>query len=59
MQAGDLEAILDKVDIIPDTERPSQHVRQVRPGNFANKLLPSSIKWFGEHYGDLLAKLGY
>lgn len=54
-----LDSILEKVDIIPDAERPAQHIRQVRPGNFANKLLPSSIKWFGEHYGDLLAKLGY
>ncbi|XSG85245.1 MAG: sulfotransferase domain-containing protein [Methylohalobius sp. ZOD2] len=39
-----LKNIVSKFDVIPDTESPDKHIRQVHPGNYKKKLQPQTIK---------------
>ena len=53
------EFAVQTVDIIPDKERPDQHIRNVRPGNYKEKLRKSTIHLISQHYGQVLALYGY
>ena len=46
-------------DVFPDGERPDQHVRQVHPGNYTQKLKPETIDTLNELFRKELAFFGY
>ena len=43
LSSSRIEAIAVAHDIIPETERPDQHIRQVHPGDYRRKLKPETI----------------
>lgn len=55
----DADAIADAQDILPEEERPSEHVRQVRPGNYRLKLRDATIARLNEIFADELERFGY
>jgi len=54
-----LSEIAKKHDIFPGTEKSSEHVRQVHPGNFKKNLQPETITYLQEIYKDVLEAFGY
>jgi hypothetical protein len=46
-------------DLLPSSEDESRHVRQVRPGNYLNKLTRDTIERMNDALGDFLAHYGY
>lgn len=54
-----LEAAVAKVDVFPDKERPDQHVRQVHPGNYKQKLRPETIRYIEETCAEEMEFFGY
>jgi hypothetical protein len=54
-----LEAAVAKVDVFPDDERPDQHVRQVHPGNYKQKLRPETIRYIEETCAAEMGFFGY
>ncbi len=54
-----LEAAVAKVDVFPDEERPDQHVRQVHPGNYKQKLRPETIRYIEETCAAEMEFFGY
>ncbi len=54
-----LNEIADQHDIVPDEERPDQHVRQVTPGNYKQHLTPCTIKAIERDFADIFDYLGY
>jgi len=51
--------IADEFDIFPENENPGQHIRQVHPGNYRNKLQTSTIDTLNEELGEFLSHYGY
>jgi hypothetical protein len=54
-----LEAAVAQVDVFPDKERPDQHVRQVHPGNYKQKLLPETIRYMEDICAAEMEFFGY
>ncbi len=54
-----MQTLLSRFDIIPDKERPDQHIRQVTPGNFRSHLSPSTIQHIEEKFHDVIAFYNY
>lgn len=46
-------------DHIPSEENSNQHIRQVHPGNYREKLQPETIAWLNEYFEDDLREFGY
>jgi hypothetical protein len=59
LSGNQLEAIAARHDIIPNVERPDQHVRQVRPGNHRQHLRRDTIKSLNHSLSDILARFCY
>jgi hypothetical protein len=51
--------IAGKQDIIPEKESTSQHVRQVHPGNFKQKLRPDTVAQLDEYFAEEMVFFGY
>jgi len=51
--------IIEREDIIPDTDRPHEHVRQVVPGDHRRKLKPSTIEELTDMFGQFIDAWGY
>jgi hypothetical protein len=54
-----IAAIAKKHDVMPDREDTSQHIRQVTPGNFLNKLAPSTVEEITYKLRAILCEFGY
>lgn len=48
-----------KQDVFPKSERPDEHIRQVKPGNFREKLKPETILQLNETFAPYLRIFGY
>ncbi|MEQ9642622.1 MAG: sulfotransferase domain-containing protein [Alphaproteobacteria bacterium] len=48
-----------KLDDVPESDRPDQHVRQVHPGDHKRKLRPETIAALDERFADVLDRYGY
>lgn len=59
LESSALESILNRVDVIPDKEKPSEHVRKVKPGDHKEKLQPETIKFLDTILAEELAFYGY
>ena len=53
------DRIADRFDIVPKTEQPDQHIRQVIPGNYKAHLSAASIEALGGAFGEYLKIYGY
>ena len=51
--------ILGWADIIPEAERPTAFVRRVRPGDYAEKLAPATIRQLDLFFQQELSRFGY
>lgn len=56
---SEADAIADKHDILPDQERPDQHVRWARPGNHLKYLNPNVIDEINTLYCKPMRRFGY
>lgn len=54
-----LEAAVAQVDMFPDKERPDQHIRQVHPGNYKQKLEAKTIHYIEETCAAEMKFFGY
>jgi hypothetical protein len=59
VSGDEMTAIAKRHDAFPDTEDPGQHIRQVKPGNFANKLAVSTVEEITFKLRAILAEFGY
>jgi len=53
------EKALTIVDIFPDKEQPDKHVRNVKPGNYTEKLAKATIDAINSKYERVLGLYGY
>jgi hypothetical protein len=53
------KALVDKVDIVPQADRPDEHVRQVRPGDSQRKLKPETIEELNGIFATAIREWGY
>jgi hypothetical protein len=56
---AEIAAISKKHDVLPDRENTSQHIRQVRPRNFVDKLSPSTVEEITYTFRAILCEFGY
>jgi hypothetical protein len=54
-----IEAIAAPHNIIPETERPDQHIRQAHPGDYQRKLKPGTIAALNAVLGRFFVTFGY
>lgn len=54
-----VEAIAKAHDIRPSSERPSQHIRQVTPGNFRKHLSAKAIQSLNSEFREIIEQQGY
>jgi hypothetical protein len=54
-----IEAIAAAHDVIPQTERPDQHIRQAHPGDYRRKLKPETIAALNAVLGRFFLTFGY
>jgi hypothetical protein len=54
-----LETILDLFDVIPDSEKATEHIRQVTPGDHKNKLQPNTIRHLDDLFSDVMKAFSY
>jgi hypothetical protein len=54
-----IAAIARKHDIMPETETPSQHIRQVKPRNFESKLSPGTVEEINHKLRAILCEFDY
>jgi hypothetical protein len=54
-----IRAIANENDIRPDDEQPSEHIRQVTPGNHAKHLTEAMVGDLNEQLGPMLRRFGY
>ncbi len=59
LPAGVRKAMVERVDIVPESDRPDEHVRQVRPGDHRRKLKPETIEELNDIFGVTLKTWGY
>jgi hypothetical protein len=53
------EAAVAQLNGLPDKERPDQHVRQVHPGNYKQKLRPETNRYIEETCAAEMEFVGY
>jgi hypothetical protein len=53
------KALIERVDIVPEADRPDEHVRQVRPGDHQRKLKPETIEELNDIFSVALSTWGY
>jgi hypothetical protein len=51
--------VVNPLDIIPEVEKPNEHIRQVHPGNYLKKLKPDTINFLTEKYKPFLEMFCY
>lgn len=51
--------LLAQYDVLPDSERPNQHVRQVSPGNYKKHLTKTTIAIVEEKFADVMEHFDY
>ena len=56
---ADIAAVAKKHDIVPGTEDPKQHIRQVKPRNFESKLAPATVEEISHKLRAILCEFGY
>ena len=54
-----IEQIIAPLDVLPEEERPREHIRQVRPGNFRRHLSPETQSKVADIFHQYLETLGY
>lgn len=54
-----IESIAKSVDIVPESEDPSHHIRQVAPGDHRHKLRPETIDCLNHEFADIMERYGY
>lgn len=54
-----LDAIADRNDVRPDAERPTEHIRQVSPGNFREHLSPEAQDYLETKFAPVFNRFGY
>ena len=59
MSDHEVKQLVEKHDVRPDLERPTEHIRQVHPGNHREKLAPETVRRLDETFGVVLDMLGY
>lgn len=59
LEADQVSAIAARHDILPDQEKPSDHIRQVTPGNYRKHLTEQTIAQLGDMLGKTLDANGY
>jgi hypothetical protein len=59
LDGATVERIARENDVWPEAERPLEHIRQVRPGNFRKHLNRESIEALNSEFRDLLATYSY
>lgn len=59
LNKNQVQEILNKHDIIPDTENINSHIRRVIPGDHLNKLNPEIIEELNEYFRDYLHRYNY
>jgi hypothetical protein len=55
----DLESIASARDVIPENERPNQHLRRALPGDHVEKLNPETIDQLNTIFAEVLLEYGY
>jgi hypothetical protein len=58
-RAAAIKRIASKLDVIPTTERPDQHVRRALPGDHQTKLSASTIGRLNDIFGSILTAYSY
>jgi hypothetical protein len=53
------KALIERVDIVPEADRPDEHVRQVRPGDHQRKLKPETIEELNGIFSVAINTWGY
>ncbi len=51
--------LLDRYDVLPSSEDPSKHVRQVKPGNFEKHLSPEAIQYIQNRFSKVFEAFRY
>lgn len=54
-----LDAIAAQNDVRPDAERPTEHIRQVSPGNYAEHLSSEAQDYLKTKFAPIFARFGY
>ena len=54
-----LQQIIRPLDVLPSTEDPARHIRQVRPGDHRAKLSGATIEKLSEAFAPILSRHGY
>jgi hypothetical protein len=54
-----LHSAVAQVDLFPTEEKPSDHVRQVHPGNYRKRLQERTIRWIEESCKEQMLFFGY
>lgn len=58
-RAAAIKRIASKLDVMPTTERPDQHVRRALPGDHRTKLRASTIGRLNDIFGSILTTYSY
>ena len=59
VSAEDRARVAAEFDVVPDEERPEQHIRQVRPGNHREHLSDGVVRNIVFHLGEYMRIYGY
>lgn len=54
-----LQQIIRPLDVLPSSEDPARHIRQVRPGDHRAKLAGATIEKLSETFAPILSRHGY
>ncbi|HEY5238478.1 MAG TPA: sulfotransferase domain-containing protein [Rhizomicrobium sp.] len=54
-----VDKILGDVDVVPDAERPDEHIRQVSPGNYKKHLGEGTVEHINGVLGEYMRLYGY
>jgi hypothetical protein len=54
-----IPSVINPLDIFPEKENPSEHVRQVHPRNYLKKLMPATINNLNEKFRPFLEMFNY
>jgi hypothetical protein len=54
-----IDAIAAELDVRPDRERPTEHIRQVTPGNYRRHLNTATIDLINNEFAAILARYSY
>ena len=54
-----LDRIVERNDVIPQTEQNDSHIRRVSPGDHKEKLAPETIERLNSEFAPILNRYGY